>query len=362
MLAAPPAAAAVMDDHTIYVPLEELSRSSEDGDTAITPAMLAAVARDTGQTRWTERIATSQPPVLTQGLVVVAAAKAILALDPVQGRRVWSVALDRPVRAPMLVRGVLLLALLEGDELIAINLDSHSMAWRRSVGESGPVFMTADDQAVYVVAAAGRASRIPLSGGSTQWERPLAGELTEPTVDRGTLFVGSTQGSLWALDVRNGKSRWFWPPGRFSAIVGTAVQGDDLYVVSQDLTVRALNRASGNQRWKTAVGTRPVFPPRALAGIVAVVGSAPTLLTFKADGGTAVSSWTGPGDALLQGPPLIDNPRPFAVSIVLTFRDAQMIGLRSTEMLFKEPAVTPLTVLPGRALARETLPGDPSAR
>jgi len=50
------------------------------------------------------------------------------------------------------------------------------------------------------------------------------------------------------------------------------------------------------------------------------------------------------------------------VSIVLVFRDGQMIGLRSTEMLFREAAVVPLTVLPGRALARETLPDDPSAR
>src|SRR5678815_908813 len=78
--------------------------------------------------------------------------------------------------------------------------------------------------------------------------------------------------------------------------------------------------------------------------------------------GKAVSSWPGPADALLQGPPLIDEPKPFTVSIVLVFRDGQMIGLRSTEMLFREAAVVPLTVLPGRALARETLPDDPSAR
>lgn len=362
-LPAPPAAAAVMDDHTIYVPLEAISRNGEDGPVTA-PAKLAAVARDTGESRWTEPIASDQPPVLAQGALLVATASGILAIDPVDGTRMWSVTLDQRVRAPMIARGGLLLAMLEGDDLIAVNLERRSIAWRRSVGESGPLFLTTDDQAVYVATTAGNVSRIPLSGGSPDWERRLSTELSEPTVDGGQLFVGSSAnlGSLWALDVRNGKDKWVWRPGRIGAVVGSVVQGNDLYVVSKDLIIRALNRTSGNQRWKQVVGTRPVFPPRALAGVVAVVGYSPTLSTFTTDGGKAVSSWPGPADALLQGPPLIDEPKPFAVSIVLVFRDGQMIGLRSTEMLFREAAVVPLTVLPGRALARETLPDDPSAR
>ena len=361
-LPAPPAAPAVMDAHTIYAALEAVSRTTEDGEAVVTPASLVAVARDTGVKRWTEPIASSQPPVLAQGLIVIAAANEILAIEPAQGRRLWSVALARAVRAPMIVRGALLLAMLEGDEMVAVNLERRSIAWQRSVGESGPLFMAADDQAVYVATVAGRVSRVLLANGSTQWEQRLTGELSEPTVDRGLLFVGSSSGSLWALDTRNGTSKWFWPPGRMTAVIGTVVQGNDLYVTSKDLTVRALNRTSGVVQWKTPMGTRPVFAPTVLPGIIAVTGTSPTLLTFRTEGGAAVSSWTGPADALLQGPPLIDNPRPFAVSIVLVFRDGQMIGLRSTEMLFREPAAVPLTALPGRALSRETLPGDPTAR
>ena len=350
-----------MDEHTIYVPLVEASHTSDDGVVTV-PATLAAVARDTGETRWTEPIASDQPPVLTQGALVVASASEILAIDLVHGKRLWSVALERRVRVPMIARGALLLAMLEGDELIAVNLDRRSIAWKRSIGESGPLFLTADDQAAYIVTVAGRVSRVLLSDGSIQWEQQLSGSLTEPIVDTGQLFVGSSRGLLWALDVRNKKIKWFWPPGRLSGVVGSAVQGNDLYVVSQDLTVRALDRNSGNQQWKGPVGTRPVFPPRALAGVIAITGYTPLLSTFETNQGKAVSSWTGPPDSLLEGPPLIENPRPFAVSMVLVFRDGQVIGLRSTEMLFREPAVVPITGLPGRALARESLPGDPVAR
>lgn len=100
-------------------------------------------------------------------------------------------------------------------------------------------------------------------------------------------------------------------------------------------------------------GHAPAFPPRVLDGVVAVVGVSPTLSTFRADNGSPVSTWAFPADLLLQGAPLIDRPAPYRVSIVAVFRDGQVFGLRSTEMLFKEAAPVPLTTLPGRAVPRE---------
>ena len=226
--------------------------------------------------------------------------------------------------------------------------------------------MTADDQAAYVATNAGRVIRVLLSDGSFHWERQLSGELSEPAVDGDRLFVGSdaTNGSFWSLDVRTGKDKSNSWRGRVFGlgVVGSAVKGDRVFVVSKDNIVRALNRGNGNQLWQKAAGARPLFPPRVLEGIVVVIGDAPTLSTFRAEGGAAVSTWAAPADALLQGPPLIDSPRPLKVSIVVVFLDGQVVGLRSTEMMLKEPALAPFTSLPGRVLSRETLPVDPAAR
>ena len=227
--------------------------------------------------------------------------------------------------------------------------------------------MTADDQAAYVATNAGRVTRVELSDGSLGWERQLSGELSEPAVDGDRLFVGSdaTHGSFWSLDVRTGNDKSNSWRGRVfgGAVVGSAVKGDRVFVVSKDNIVRALNRGNGNQHWQKAAGARPVFPPRVQEGIVVVIGSAPVLSTFRADTGVAVSTWAAPQtDALLQGPPLIDTPQPLAVSIVVVFRDGQVFGLRSTEMMLKEPALLPFTALPGRVLSRETLSVDPAAR
>jgi len=363
-LPALPSAAAVMDDRTIYVPLEDPARPADDE--ACTPASLIALARDTGVKRWTSFAPSCFPPVLTHGLIAVATGNEIQALEPTNGLRVWSVTLDRPVRAPMIAAGSLLLAMLDGDELFGIDVERRAVVWRRSVGESGPLLMTADDQAAYVVTNAGRVTQVQLSDGTLQWEHQLSGELTEPAADGGELFVGSKTSPprFWSLDARRKKEKWKWEGGVFGLpVVGATVQGNSVYVVSKDNLVRALDRGNGKQRWFKPAGTRPLFPPRAFAGVVAVVGRSPVLSTFRADTGAAVSTWTGPQtESLLQGPPLIDTPRPFAVSIVVVFRDGQVFGLRSTELMLKEPALVPFTALPGRALPRETPSPGPAAR
>jgi len=114
-----------------------------------------------------------------------------------------------PGVAPMIATGSLLLAMLEGDELFGVDVERRAVVWRRSVGESGPLVMTADDKAAYVATNAGRLTRVLLSDGRLDWERPLAGKLSEPTVDGDRLFVGSdsTPPSFWSLDVGTGKDR-----------------------------------------------------------------------------------------------------------------------------------------------------------
>jgi hypothetical protein len=55
----------------------------------------------------------------------------------------------------------------------------------------------------------------------------------------------------------------------------------------------------------------------------------------------------------MQGPPLIDQPKPLGVSLVVLFRNGLIVGLTPTAMLFKEPALAALPVIPGRELPRE---------
>ena len=345
-----------MDDRAVYVPLEPLSQIADDGEEISRPAVLIAVERETGGTRWTLPITTRHPPLLTNGLVLVASEQELHAIDPLKGGRVWSVSLDRSVRAPMLARGTLVLVLLEGEDLLAIDVVRRQMVWRRSIGASGPVRITADDRAAYLVTAGSRAMCVMLADGALVWERRLMGELSEPMVDRGGFFVGSNHmlGSLWALDAETGKNQWAWERGVFGgSIIGAAATRDTVYVLSRDMMLRALDRSNGNQRWPAAANARVTMPPQLREGVVIVSGENPTLSTFRADTGAPISTWDGPANAILQGPPLLGQPKPRGVSIVTLFRDGRLIGLRPTATLFKEPALEPLQSLPGLPLPRE---------
>ena len=353
-LPAQPTADGVMDDASVYIPVAEIAGSTEDGAPPPSPAQLIALNRETGATRWTSSAPIRLPPVLTHGVVVAATTTGIEALDPRTGEREWQIPLDRAARVRMMTHGPLLVTALEGGELIAVHLERREVAWRRPSGQSEVESLTADAQAVYFTTADSRVVSLSLSDGSDRWVRPLSGGLSEPVVDRDRVFVGSTTRSLWSLDARTGKDKsWTWNGMIFGgAIIGAAVRGGKVYVVSWDNIVRALDRGNGSQKWKEPV-TRPLYPPRILNGIVAVVGVSPTLSTFRADNGSPISTWAFPNDLLLQGAPLIDTPAPYRVSIVAVFRDGQVFGLRSTEMLFKEAAPVPLPTLPGRSVPRE---------
>ena len=130
------------------------------------------------------------------------------------------------------------------------------------------------------------------------------------------------------------------------------MKGDTVYVASQDNIVRALDREQRQPALEAVRRHAPVLPPRVFERRrdgrrrhQRSRRSAPTTARR--------STWAAPADALLQGPPLIAEPAPLRVAIVVVFRDGQVIGLRPTEMLFKEPALVPLTTLPGRPLPRE---------
>ncbi len=100
--------------------------------------------------------------------------------------------------------------------------------------------------------------------------------------------------------------------------------GNTIYVLSMDMMLRAFDRNNGHQRWQKPASARVILPPHVLEGVVMVPGVTPTLSTFRADTGAAISTWTGPESSLLQGPPLIDEPKPLRVSIVTLFRDGRI--------------------------------------
>jgi outer membrane protein assembly factor BamB len=73
--------------------------------------------------------------------------------------------------------------------------------------------------------------------------------LSSPAISAGVLYVGSTDGNLYALDVKSGKQKWKFPAGvRITS--SPAVAGGLVYFESYSGNFIALDIANGQVKWK----------------------------------------------------------------------------------------------------------------
>jgi outer membrane protein assembly factor BamB len=331
---APPA----MDEARIYAPLE--------GEHFI------AITREDGTTVWTVEVESVWPPLVHDGIVLLAASDELHAFDAATGLRKWRVALGRGAMAPMGLAQGRLIVLVAPDEVWAFRPADGERVWQHVLGgNAGPASMAVNESGIYV-AIGERLVRLMPDTGMVRWDRTLPGRLAGPSISRDRVLVGSTTNEVYALDVADGMLEWKYRTG--GDVIGTAASDDLVFAVSLDNLIRALRRSNGNQIWKRALTMRPAYLPHVFDGVVAAAGLE-SVATFNAKTGAPIGTFNAPG--LLRGVPAIDpTPAPFAVSIVAVTRDGQAIGLQPVVMLFKEAALTPLSVLPGRPLQKEPAP------
>jgi len=336
----PLSAAGAMDETRAYIPLQ--------GEHFI------AINRETGATAWTVDIESAWPPLVCDGVVYVAASDELHALDAATGDHKWRVPLGRGPMASMALVQDVLVVLVTPDEIWAFRPSDGHRLWGQALGGSaGPASMAVDATGIYI-AIGSRLVRVMLADGAVRWDHTLPGRLKNPALARDRVFVGSTTNDFYALKPDKGALVWRVRLG--GDVTGAAASESLVFVASLDNLVRALQRGNGNQVWKRALSTRPAQPPSTFDGVVVTAGPG-SLATFNAKTGAPIGTFDAPSDAYLQGAPLVDPaPKPFAISLIALTRDGRAIGLRPTEMLFRERPIQPLEALPGRALQREANP------
>jgi len=346
-LPAPPAAAGAIDRDRVYLPLEE-------GGTL-------ALARETGDIEWKNPFGAPRAPVLAPSVVIAINTADVAALDRASGATKWRVELPSNAVAPGVAAGDLLLVALENGSIVALRTSDGSAAWSCRVGDwAAPVSLASDATTLYVTSGDSRVVAIDLAEGRLRWQRVLEGMLSPPAVGRERLFVGSTRNAFFALDTATGRVLWRWGSEMIGGdVIGAAVDGDVAYFVGLDNLLHAVNRGNGNQRWKQPTPMRPIAPPLAFGGIVAVFGISPAVAVFNAKTGAAIGTYAIPSTTGASSAPrvLVDpDLQPFRVAIVVTTADGRAIGLRPAGMMFREPAPVSLPGLPGRPLQRERPP------
>jgi outer membrane protein assembly factor BamB/Tol biopolymer transport system component len=145
----------------------------------------------------------------------------------------------------------------------------------------------------------------PVGNPRTSWTVQTEAAITsEPAVVDGSVYIGSDDGSLYALDAADGTERWRFAAG--SAVSSSpAVTDGTVYVGSADGTLFALDVQSGDEVWRST-GARDGASPAVTDGVV-YTGSADGSL-YAIDATIGATIWSSPlGDIASRSPAVAEG-------------------------------------------------------
>jgi outer membrane protein assembly factor BamB len=180
---------------------------------------------------------------------------------------------------------------------LTVTVPPGSKLWEFTTGgavHSSPAIGT--DGTVYVGSSDGKVYALDGSTGAKRWEYATGGAIrSSPAIGSdGTVYVGSGDWKIYALDGATGAKRWEFVTG-WAALFSPSVGADGtVFVASLDGNFYALDGAKGTNRWQFTGGSDSA-PAIAADGTVYVGASDHKL--YAVDGATGTNRWgTAVGD------------------------------------------------------------------
>ncbi|MCL5046515.1 MAG: PQQ-binding-like beta-propeller repeat protein [Actinobacteria bacterium] len=136
----------------------------------------------------------------------------------------------------------------------------------------------------------------------------------QPTPYAGTVYVGSNDGKIYAIDAATGTRRWAFPTGGpvvSSPAIFPSVSGDLVIAGSEDQKIYALNAASGTLAWSYTAGGAVLSSPLVDVGTV-YFGSGDKKV-YALDAATGAFRWAFQTEGLMRQRPLVSGGVLYAV-------------------------------------------------
>ena len=176
---------------------------------------------------------------------------------------------DYYVSSPTYVAGVVVFGAGDG-QVYAVDAKTGKERWRTRTEGRVRSTPAVSEGRVYVGSMDGRIYCFDLASGRVVWSFETEGVKlnsaefgfdrrtiqASPAVSGGTVFIGSRDGSLYALDTQSGKLRWRVSHKTSWIITSPAVADGKVYIGSSDSAfVQALDANTGEEIWQQKIGT-----------------------------------------------------------------------------------------------------------
>jgi outer membrane protein assembly factor BamB len=298
----------------------------------------------TGNQTWIVPIAPTSRPAASPDLLFVVESTAIDAVRVEDGSTAWQLPFAEPLAAPLAWdNGWLVAVTIEGDVLAFRASDGH-LVWRRNIGSPAHASPALAADRVYVPTEDGRVVALRVETGAPIWEHRLGGASSDILALDERLYVGSKDNFFYCLSTKDGEQAWRVRTG--GDVIGLPlVDEHSVYFVSLDNVLRALNRGSGNQRWRKVLPLRPTTGPIRAGETIIVTGLAETLPAVMAKDGSNAGELT-PGGEVVAPPHILEIPGIYGPVVVAITRDVVKGATVSAHARSIEPTILTSISLP----------------
>lgn len=225
----------------------------------------------------------------------------LYAID-VDGRERWSFNLGSGGSVPAIIDESVIVS--TEDALYAINQNDGSTIWTYSadggIHQRGPAAIEEDTAYIWENS---HITAINLSNGSKRWKLLLQYIHSDPAVTDGTVFVGKTDGTFYAIDASSGEVVWSQnlPNSGEGSTTPPVAQDDTVYALSltesYETVITALAMDDGTEQWSTMLNSRSRQRPVLGEGTLYIADHTNTLYAINTTDGSTLWEFNTDGRA-----------------------------------------------------------------
>lgn len=181
--------------------------------------------------------------------------------------------------------------------VLALDAASGEEQWRYAIDdEVGVTSPTLHDNTVYVGSENGNVYALDAETGTERWVFPTADSVTTPpAVGDGTVYAGSYDGHVYAIDAETGEERWKFDTAQ-RVFSSPTVHGSHVFVGSESFYLYALAAETGEEQWRLDTGGIVDISPAVHSGTVYLGTRIGTVTSLDAATGDTIWEFTPSAD------------------------------------------------------------------